>query len=108
MTRALNVGMIGYGFMAKAHSNAWRRVANFFPEVERRPVLKVVAARSAEKVGAFAEVWGYEGVETDWRRLVARDDMIWSTSACPTTRIRRSRSPQRRPANGSRARSRSR
>ena len=39
MTKPLNVGMIGYGFMAKAHSNAWRRVANFFPEVEHRPVV---------------------------------------------------------------------
>src|SRR5918994_5881943 len=75
MTKALNVGMIGYGFMAKAHSNAYRKVANFFPELEHRPVLRAVAARTADKVGAFADVWGYEGVETDWRRLIARDDI---------------------------------
>jgi hypothetical protein len=40
MTKTLNVGMIGYGFMAKAHSNAWRRVGNFFPEIEHRPALR--------------------------------------------------------------------
>jgi predicted dehydrogenase len=75
MTQPLNVGMIGYGFMARAHSNAWRRVANFFPELEHRPVLKAVAARTEDKVSAFADVWGYESVETDWRRLIARDDI---------------------------------
>jgi predicted dehydrogenase len=71
----LNVGMIGYGFMAKAHSNAWRRVANFFPELEHRPALKAVAARTEGKVKAFADAWGYESVETDWWRLIARDDI---------------------------------
>ena len=75
MTKPLNVGMIGYGFMAKAHSNAWRRVANFFPELAHRPALRAVAARTADKVSAFADVWGYESVETDWRRLIARDDI---------------------------------
>jgi predicted dehydrogenase len=75
MTKTLNVGMIGYGLMAKAHSNAWRRVADFFPALEHRPVLKAVAARTADKVSAFADVWGYESVETDWRRLIARADV---------------------------------
>ena len=75
MTKTLNIGMIGYGFMAKAHSNAWRRVADFFPALEHRPVLKAVAARTADKVSAFADVWGYESVETDWQRLIARADI---------------------------------
>src|SRR5919106_15533 len=75
MTKALNVGMIGYGFMAKAHSNAYRKVGNFFPELAHRPVLRAVAARDAARVSAFADVRGYESVETDWRRLVARDDV---------------------------------
>jgi predicted dehydrogenase len=75
MAKALNVGMIGYGFMAKAHSNAYRKVGYFFPELEHRPVLRAVAARDAAKVSAFADVWGYESVETDWRRLLARDDI---------------------------------
>ncbi len=75
MAKPLNIGMIGYGFMAKAHSNAWRQVARFFPELAHRPVLKAVAARDAGKLEAFAGVWGYESAERDWRRLVARDDI---------------------------------
>ncbi len=73
--KPLNVGMIGYGFMGKAHSNAYRKVGHFFPELAHRPVLKAVCGRSAEQVKAFADVWGYEEVETDWRRLVERADI---------------------------------
>ena len=75
MPKTLNVGMVGYGFMARAHSNGWRRVASFFPELEHRPALKAVAARTADKARAFAEVWGYEHVESDWRRLIERKDI---------------------------------
>ncbi len=75
MTQPLNIGMIGYGFMAKAHSNAYRKVGYFFPELEHRPVLRAVAARDAAKVSAFADVWEYESVETDWRKLIARADI---------------------------------
>ncbi len=75
MAKALNVGMIGYGFMARAHSNAWRQVGRFFPELEHRPRLQAVAARDRAKLSEFAEVWGYASVEADWRRLVARADI---------------------------------
>ena len=75
MTKELNVAMIGYGFMGKAHSNAYKQVANFFPELEHRPKLKCLSARNAEKAGAFAETWGYESVETDWRKVIERDDI---------------------------------
>ena len=74
MSKPLNVGLIGYGFMGKAHSNAYRKVNQFF-DVEHRPVLKAVCGRDAERVGAFAANWGYESVECDWRKLVARDDI---------------------------------
>jgi len=74
MTKTLNVGMVGYGFMARAHSNAWSKVSNFF-DTGYRPVLKAVAARNGEKAQAFADMWGYESVETDWRRLVERADI---------------------------------
>jgi len=74
MKNTLNVGMIGYGFMARAHSNAYRKVNNFF-DLEYRPVLKAVCARDAAKVKTFAETWGYESVETDWRKLVERKDL---------------------------------
>ncbi len=72
--KTLNIGMVGYGFMGRAHSNAWRRVSNFF-DTGYQPVLKAVAARDRKKAQAFAAMWGYETVETDWRKLVARKDI---------------------------------
>ncbi len=73
MAKPLNVGMVGYGFMARAHSNAWSNVSHFF-DTGYRPVLKAVAARNTEKASGFAGMWGYERVENDWRKLVeARD-----------------------------------
>ena len=53
MTKPLNVGMIGYGFMGKAHSNAYLQVGRFFPELEHRPVLKCLCARNEDKARAF-------------------------------------------------------
>ena len=72
--KPLNIGMIGYGFMGKAHSNAYATVSNFF-DTEHKPVLKAICARNAERAQEFADTWGYESVETDWRKLIARDDI---------------------------------
>jgi predicted dehydrogenase len=74
MAKPLNVGLIGYGFMGRAHSNAYRRVNNFF-DLDYHPVLKAICARSADKAKAFAEKWGYESVETDWHKLLERKDI---------------------------------
>ncbi|REK15528.1 MAG: gfo/Idh/MocA family oxidoreductase [Planctomycetota bacterium] len=74
MSTPLNIGMIGYGFMGRAHSNAYRQVNQFFQR-EYRPVLKACCARKKDKIKAFAENWGYESYETDWRNLIARDDI---------------------------------
>src|SRR6266436_2642568 len=74
MTKPLNIGMIGYGFMGRAHSNAYRQVNQFF-DSPFRPVLKTVCGRDAAKVKAFANQWGYDSVETDWRTLVGRKDI---------------------------------
>jgi predicted dehydrogenase len=74
MAKVLNVGMVGYGFMARAHSNAWANVSHFF-DTGYRPVLKAVAARNTSKAEAFAEMWGYERVESDWRKLVEAKDI---------------------------------
>jgi predicted dehydrogenase len=74
MAKPLNIGIIGYGFMGRAHSNAYRRVNNFF-DLEYRPVLKAACARDEAKVKAFVDKWGYESIETDWRRLIARQDI---------------------------------
>ena len=74
MAKPLNIGMIGYGFMGRAHSNGYRRVSNFF-NLQYTPVLKAVCARDAAKAKAFADQWGYESIETDWRKLLERKDI---------------------------------
>src|SRR5215510_942456 len=74
MAKPVRIGMIGYGFMGRAHSNAYRRVTNFF-DVPYEPVLQAVCARNPEKARAFADQWGYASVETDWRKLVERSDI---------------------------------
>ncbi|MCC6782517.1 MAG: Gfo/Idh/MocA family oxidoreductase [Planctomycetes bacterium] len=75
MTRkALRIGLVGTGFMGRAHSNAYRKVANFF-DLGHEPVLQAVCARNAQNVAAFASKWGYASTETDWRALVARKDI---------------------------------
>jgi predicted dehydrogenase len=72
--KPLNIGLVGYGFMGRTHSNGYKRVGDFF-DVEYRPVLKAVCGRTAEGAQAFAEKWGYESVETDWKALVDRKDI---------------------------------
>ncbi|MCE9545742.1 MAG: Gfo/Idh/MocA family oxidoreductase [Planctomycetia bacterium] len=74
MPTPLRIGLVGYGFMGRAHSNAYRKVNNFF-DLEYRPVLQAVCARDKEKAQAFADTWGYASVETDWKKLVARPDI---------------------------------
>ncbi|MCA9266964.1 MAG: Gfo/Idh/MocA family oxidoreductase [Planctomycetales bacterium] len=75
MSKRLNIGMIGYGFMGRAHSNGYRRVPNFFPDLEVQPVLKAACARSKDAIQKFADTWGYESIETDWRALIDRKDI---------------------------------
>lgn len=72
--KPLNIGMIGYGFMGRAHSNGYRKANNFF-DLQHQPVLKAACARSEDAVKGFADQWGYESIETDWRKLVERKDI---------------------------------
>ncbi|RLS30757.1 MAG: gfo/Idh/MocA family oxidoreductase [Planctomycetota bacterium] len=74
MSKPLRIGMIGYGFMGRAHSNGYKRVNDFF-DLEYHPVLKAVAARDVAKAKDFADRWGYERVESDWKKIVAADDI---------------------------------
>jgi predicted dehydrogenase len=74
MKTSLNVGMIGCGFMGRAHSNAYSQVAKFFPHT-LLPVMRAVCARDARKLADFARTWGWQETETDWRTLVARPDI---------------------------------
>jgi len=78
----LNIGIIGYGFMGRAHSNAFRKVGNFFPGLPTI-VLKAACGRDAAKTRAFAETWGYESIETDWKKLIARPDIDLIDIAAP-------------------------
>ena len=73
--KPLNIGLVGYGFMGRTHSNGYKRVNDFFPDVEYRPVLKAICARNKERANEFASQWGFESVETDWQALNARDDI---------------------------------
>jgi predicted dehydrogenase len=72
--KKLNIGLIGCGFMGRTHSNASRKVSNFF-DLEYQPVLKAVCDIDESRVKAFAAKWGYESCETDWRKLIARKDI---------------------------------
>lgn len=72
--RELGIGLIGYKFMGKAHSHAFRDVAMFF-DMTATPVMRAICGRNEEAVAQAADQWGWEGYETDWRRLVARDDI---------------------------------
>ena len=65
----IGVGMIGYKFMGKAHSNAWRQVTPFF-EPSLTPQLKVVCGRERDKVERMAQRWGWERAVTDWRAVI--------------------------------------
>ncbi|SEQ13825.1 Predicted dehydrogenase [Streptomyces sp. yr375] len=70
----LRVGMVGYAFMGAAHSQGWRTVGRVF-DLPRRPVLAVICGRDASAVRAAADRHGWAETETDWRALIARDDV---------------------------------
>jgi predicted dehydrogenase len=76
MSKHLNVGIIGCGFMGRTHSNAYSQVGHFF-EREHKPVLKACCARieEKEKLEKFAKAWGYESMEFDWKKLIERPDI---------------------------------
>lgn len=69
MAKTLRVGMIGYGFMGKAHSNAWRQVSHFFP-LKARIELHAVCGRDRAQVEAARAQLGWEYAATDWREVV--------------------------------------
>jgi predicted dehydrogenase len=69
MTKPLNVGIIGYGFMGRTHSNAYRKVRNFF-DVPYEPVLKTICGLEEKEAKAFADRWGYASYTTDWHKVL--------------------------------------
>ena len=72
--KTLNIGLVGYGFMGRTHSNAFLQAPRYF-DLPYKPILKAVAARNKERVEKFAANWGYESSETDWRKLIDRKDI---------------------------------
>ena len=70
----VGVGMVGYAFMGRAHSQAWRTVDHFF-DLPVRPRMAAICGRDASKVEAAAARLGWTAWETDWKRLIARDDV---------------------------------
>jgi len=74
MTKKLNVGLIGYGFMGRTHSNAYCKVNHFF-DLPYKPELKVICGLEDKVAKAFADKWGYESHTTDWKKVIADDDI---------------------------------
>jgi predicted dehydrogenase len=70
----IGVGLVGYKFMGRAHSNAYRQVAHFF-DVDPVPRMRAICGRDEAGVRDAAAKLGWEGYETDYRKLVARDDV---------------------------------
>ena len=70
----LGVGMVGYAFMGAVHSQAWRTAGRFF-DLPCAPTLTALAGRDAAGVQAAAQKMGWASTETDWRRLLDRDDV---------------------------------
>jgi len=74
MAKKINVGMVGYKFMGKAHSHAYRDVDMFF-ETETVPVMKVICGRTETAVSEAARRFGWEAYETSWEKIVQRQDI---------------------------------
>jgi predicted dehydrogenase len=81
--KKLNVGIIGYKFMGKAHSNAWKKAPYFF-DLNAELVLKVACGRYEASLKEFADRWGWEEIETDWHNVIARDDIDIIDIVVPT------------------------
>ncbi len=81
--KTVNVAIIGTKFMGKAHSNAWTSAPKFF-ETPLKPVLKVACGRDEKGTAEFARNWGWEEVETDWRKVVKRPDIDIIDICTPT------------------------
>jgi predicted dehydrogenase len=74
MADRINVALLGSKFMGRVHSNAWLKVARFFP-VDPAPVMHTVAARNADELAAFARTWGWQQATTDWHGAVTAEEI---------------------------------
>ncbi|MEY3802963.1 MAG: hypothetical protein RL126_107 [Actinomycetota bacterium] len=74
MSKVLRVAMIGYGFMGKVHSHAWRSVNHFFPDAPKVE-MTLICGRNKEALENARELFGWNESETDWRKVVERSDI---------------------------------
>src|SRR4030095_3583186 len=74
MKKKLNIAMIGYQFMGRAHSNAWRQVSRIF-DAPYEPVMKVICGRDKKAVEQAAAKYGWEEHATNWEEVVRRHDI---------------------------------
>ena len=74
MSKTINIGIVGTQFMGRAHSNAWMDVDKFY-DLPARPVMKAACDNVAENLEPFCQRFGWQTRETDWKKLVARDDI---------------------------------
>ncbi|MFA9456323.1 Gfo/Idh/MocA family protein [Halalkalibacter sp. AB-rgal2] len=72
--KSINIGMVGYKFMGKAHSHAYRDLPMFFPK-HIRPEMKVICGRNPQGVSEAATQFGWQEYTTDWNDLISRDDI---------------------------------
>lgn len=72
--RKIRIGLVGYQFMGKAHSNAYRQAPRFF-ELDWEPELAVICGRNETALKQAAQKFGWQAIETDWRKLVERKDL---------------------------------
>ena len=75
MAKKMGVGLVGYKFMGKSHSNAYRQVGHFFPDMPIVPELTALCGRDEANVKQAAIDMGWNGYETDWKKLVTRKDI---------------------------------
>jgi predicted dehydrogenase len=73
--KLIRIGLIGTGLMGRIHTNGYKRLADFFPEYEYNPVLQACCSRREANAKAFMERWGYASYETDWRKIIEREDI---------------------------------
>jgi predicted dehydrogenase len=82
--KELRVAVIGAGFMGRTHSNAYRKVNNFFP-LQHKAVLKVICDSSGQRGPEFSKIWGHERAETDWKKVMEAPDVDLVDICVPNT-----------------------
>jgi predicted dehydrogenase len=73
--KEIKVGMLGYSFMGRAHSNAFNQMPKFFYPPPAMPIKEVVCGRNKTKVEDFAKQFGWNRVETNWKNMIKKGEI---------------------------------